>query len=361
VRAKRDAADERENDDETDEETDDGPRTVDELMSEAQGAILAALDADDEEISFSISVGRVENTFTRKGGAEIYLFECGPDEVAGLKDRLRDVYGTGTYRIRIRKLQAGHPPTLFRVITYRVEALPKPATGAALAPGGGLELAIAQAFERQNAMLGQVLERVAAPPRSDGLSGLKEIGALFAVFMDMQKTLSATSSSGPAKSETADPMKIFREGMDFAREYGGQEREAGAIDLAMKFLESPIAEQFLGARGTAAAAVASAAPGPPAPPNPAAAMVEKVLELARQNAPIDRAADFIFENTPPLLVRQFATADGVLDQIVATRPDILPHVDYVRALRDTIRNELNNDEGDNAAGDAADAENSPAG
>jgi hypothetical protein len=232
-------------------------------------------------------------------------------------------------------------------------------------PAVDLAGVVAAALERQAQTFAAMLERLA--PRSDGLGSLKEVGALFAIFIDMQKNL-GDAARGPADDdEPVDRMEIFREGVKFANEFGGTQREAGAMDLALKFLESPLAEQFFGARGVATAALASsgAGNGPrPADATPAAApplasyaqaMTANLLGFATHNVELERAKNWIFENIPPVLVKQFAKQPDILDQIVTGTPALALHVDYVRALRDTILDELEENEGGpHAAGDATD-------
>ena len=126
------------------------------------------LDAPEDGVQYLIRVQLLEQ---RPAGQplEHYLFQTDDANLEALWDKLRDEYGTGTYRIRIRKSGPGFSQQVGQIDraikSFRVPTVAAPATPPAPA-SADLGATVTAALERQQQLFLQAIERLA--PKQGG-------------------------------------------------------------------------------------------------------------------------------------------------------------------------------------------------
>ncbi len=344
------------------------------------------LDAASDGTSIRITVFKLQPK--RDGGnpIEVQLFTAQREDLEeGLWDRLRDGYGSGTYRVRVRRRVPGQRETIARQIDRTVMmrpgmpepgALPLPQGSAAQAPaatppgdiGALISTALTSALDRQAQMFTQVLDR--ALPRQQGGS-MKEIVETLAALDQLR------GNKEPAPAQN--PMEFVKMGMELVRDAAPGEK--GLADIATSFLQSPIMDKvadIFAQRGAQPAATAAAPQGPTTvapraipqpqqPPPPAAQaylleLIEQVAAFAEQSPQPDIAdvADFVDDNAPPAMVRALAFDDALFEQ-VALHPLVMKHRGFFVALRADLAAGMIPPEGADANNDTSEPPPGPGG
>jgi hypothetical protein len=344
-----------------------GEETGEEKAARIGRAILAALDADETGgVFFETRVYRIKDTAQRKGGDEIYLFSMQPGEIEKVHDRLRDEYGTGEYRIRVRKV-TDEGNQLYHNMTLFVEALPKSVTAPAAATTQ-LEGMITTALNRQS----ELIERLMARPPAAAGGGMADMAAMFNVFALMQKNmleLAGGADRAPA-TQSANPFELFKQGLEFAREIGAP-GEKGMADIVSDLLKSPILQTMM-ERATIAPTGASTAPAIAATsssaPQPGRAttapnqvqtaylleVVNNLVALAAAGKDPGDAANYMFETVPAGMLRQFATDAAMIDQLALAVPAINNYRGFFAGLRQEIINDMLAGDDESETGDPND-------
>lgn len=272
----------------------------------------------------------------------LYEFEAFPDNIEAVRPTLLDKYGTGTYRVRIRKVGPGYNK-LFRNVTYSLKRPPGPPATLTAAPAtteiDKVLLAIAAQGQMMTEAIKAMMNAQSAPRSSmaelvEGVKALREISG------------TDTATKPAAASSIKDALELARE----FRDYGGEQREQGWMDVVAKAIDSPIVHELLAARGApgapAAAGASAIAPAPAQVPAGlageqarfAGAIIGQLVQMAQSGTvSSDQAADWCHENVPPKLLREVAGNDIFFEQVKKATPAIGENLSFFTALRATLK------------------------
>lgn len=289
---------------------------------------------------------------------------------------LRDTYGAGTYRIRIRrrdragdnrwaqiyqsdfsvKRAPGAPPL--------IPPLPTPAAAPAATNDTALLLQAIKTQGEQFIAALKELQRVDRPtPIGELIEGVKSLQAL-------------SAPAAPAGS----PVESMKAMLEFMREFGSEQREQGWMDIAAKAIESPLLQDLFTRKPGGAATAALPAPASSSPETstrPAAAAVPaglsgvqaqfagaiigQLVEFAKSGTmSSEMAADWCHEQVPPTLIKTVAMNDIFFKQIQDMAPGVSAHLPWFNALRATLREDILEAEREARGEDDAPEESPPA-
>lgn len=191
-------------------------------QDEAEAAILAQFDADEDNIEWTASIYEVGT----KGEKDGWLFDCSMGDIIGVRQKLLDTYGTGLYRARIRRGNR-----LARFLTYRIVA---PRVGPqTMVLEGPNPLAIA--VQDQGRLLQNLVEKLGQAPQvpvqNNPMEMIGVMGGMFEMFAKMMPQ--------PAANTGVDPMQMFElvlKGMELGKDNSGS-GESNVIDLIRDVLK----------------------------------------------------------------------------------------------------------------------------
>jgi hypothetical protein len=310
--------------------------------SDAQEAdILASLDAPEEGIEYQIRVFQLENK-PNGNARETYLFTCEKDLLPELWDKLRDTYGTGSYRVRVRRVGNGANYQI-----HQMDRAVRSLTGIPAAPAAApATIAQPNAIDARLDRLERLLEQRAAAPPMDMIQA-------FTLFEKMSARFQPATAAAPATDPKAH-MEIFQQGIEFARELGAP-GETSIADIAGKFLQSGALEKILSPLLAARqvptlGAPALAAPAArPAPPPALQALLIDVLnqcgDYAAQGVDPAEVADFVYESIPMMQIRQLVGDPTMIDQLAIALPVVANNRGFFVALRGELENMILEDDG----------------
>lgn len=234
-----------------------------------------ALDSGDEKVTAT-----VHRASPDKGGPEPYLFSCTPDQLENLQagnatpflEYVRETYGTGKYRVMVRKSGA-----IGARMTFFVE---RPATLPGGAPSPQSD-AIFAALDRQNQTMIALAEKLAAredrrQPERDWLTALPPIVTAIAAAVIPLKEVFAP------KADTS-MIEIFKLALDMGRETTGGGGSAGMMDIVKSFVDSGTLQELV-AKLPPMQVASAAAPSQPAMPDSA-----RLAPPQAQSRPPERA------------------------------------------------------------------------
>lgn len=320
----------------------------------ALAAIMAASDGDNAESVFTVSV--VERPDRKKNETEEkWLFDSSVDELPALRRKLLEIYGGGSYRVRVRKddvLFQAWDVTIKAPANYIPPAQMKPAATSELS---ALTTALMTFMERQEQRMTALAEKIAAPPSAGPMAALKDT---LAVLADYTKLMPKAEAAAPA----ADSLAMFEKGMAFAERIAGASAsaagETGLLDIVREVIRSPMAQQL--ARSVmAGVAPQQPAPqqrtGPPGPPmRPMAAVAapgqdgggQRVADViaylvgqAAAGAQPNLFTDYVLENVPGALLDQIENMPDAAEALAARFPTTAPYRPWFEALLLTLYEE----------------------
>jgi hypothetical protein len=318
----------------------------------------------------------------RAGGVEKFLFPLPPQDLGTLEEYLRDTYGTGAFRVRVRQrdLETGRD-TLFRVWTTHVMAPPRRPwstpvpQGVSDAPpaqaGGDLAQAITAAIHQQGETNAQLIRELFTRQTPAPATPLSEVCAMFETFQKMSAPPPAPVAAAPEASTALD---LFMKGIDFANDRlgGAPAGDGDWKDVLRDVIRSPVV-RAIGERLAAPVPPqpidSSEVPAPegaqrlrlnqspaprPAPPTAqlqtelAAGIVRDLMAYAR--AGVDPAAtlDYVDEMLPGGMIRQLCNDSTIIDQLLLLVPEAAPHRGWFAALQQVVRAEYREPENANA-------------
>ena len=282
--------------------------------------IAAQFNKDDETTSWRCDVTRVTEARTRRGEIEPWLFSCGPDELEDLNLRLRDEYGSGRYRVRVRcnKQLMG----AFDIFIEKTEA---PTVQARSESSDVIRLLTARLdqSDRLIAALAQRLDQapVAHAPQST-MGAIKEMAEGMAAFMALM----------PKPDNSA--LEMFKTGLELATKInpaaGG---ETNWLDVVKEVVAAPTIQEAVKTILEARAAQPQPMPQgqrrriPPQQAQPAPAEVIEPAPIAR-NMPVPLELDGVMQN----LIRA-AKAGQQPDLLAEATINALPET-VIEALED---------------------------
>ena len=163
--------------------------------------ILSEIDADDDDISYKVSVSR-DGEGNKVGP---HLFDCSIGEVDGLKDRLRNNYGSGKYQIRVYKNKK-----LYRRKILWLEAPKEPETN----PQNSQIADLSAMMQRQNEQMMNLMQKRSPTEQTDPTA------MMASVLTSMEKMMSLFM---PKQTAQKDPIDMLLKGMELAQgfEKGG--------------------------------------------------------------------------------------------------------------------------------------------
>lgn len=341
--------------------------TPEEREEEDTEAVIAAeFGKGDRDVTWSVKVWRS----AAKGEPEPYLFTCSPSELP-IIDRLRDEYGTGTYRIRVFKNNR-----VFRYFTVPVEARRAPAVpvAAPVAASDGL----AAALERQTALLERLINQRPQPVQQT--NQIELLSTLLGAISQVKSLFGPPPSSAPENA-----IDLFMKGIEAAQTLGGGGKgETGFMDILRDVIKSPLVEKVLESVaagvpatqpmitrqpgiGEAPQPIVSPQQPPQQPPQQEPptngepihqqsptpesdprliAMVHNIRYLATKaaaNADVELYADWVLDNVPRDLLAQMIEDPQALTTLSNAVPEARPYMGWFGQLLTLVNDALTED------------------
>ena len=324
---------------------------------EALAAEDQSLDALEGMISeFAGADGHTVNVYRQGEGKSIsFLFRTTPDEMTGgeIMERARDHYGTGDYRVHIRK-----GPRIVHNRPFSVEA--KQAPDPALAPAANQGLGIAEVIAMMQSSNDKMALMFSETMRAMG-EAMKSNQAPAFNPAEMQASLIqslAALKSMTEKPDTppSDPVAMLIQGITLAKELNPKEGETNSSDLLLEGIKqfAPAIAQAtqLGAARLGAPGNGGMLPGPPADGQTAAdAAKEKELGLrnmmlrqqlaflikqAENGKNPDLYAELLLDQLGETVVLDFIGKDDALEQLGKVNPGVMGQRIWFEALKAAI-------------------------
>lgn len=312
------------------------------------GIAEAQLDALDGMIAeFSGAADTVVNVYRQGEGKNLsFLFRTNPDEMTGgeIMERCRDNYGTGDYRVHIRK-----GARLVKNAPFSVEAKKE---SEKVEQNNGLDMASVLAImEQNNARTMQMFSETmrAFAERQNSGPAFDPVAAQASL---MQQLVALKGLSEP-KDTSKGAIEMFIQGISLAKDLGPRDGETNTSDILLKALETfggPLVEAAGKMRELGAPVNGQAAPGPD---GQAAADAQREKEMGIRNMMLKQQLGFLVQNAaagknPELYaellldqlgektVLDFVAQPDALQKLVAINPDVQTHSQWFEALRAAI-------------------------
>jgi hypothetical protein len=299
---------------------------------DAFARVMAEFDQTEDDLT--IKVYRVPGELNVRGEREIFLFFARPSDFP-LLERLRDKYGTGTYRVRVYDGNR-----IKRSFVYAVESLARPALTAQSSELG----AMVEAMKQQHATMVSLVDRLTVSAPVDPMASLERMTAVMVNMRQLQ--------GEPAERESS--LSVFVQGIEAAAKFGSAGGgETSFLDLVKSFIESPVVKDVLGNLAGRVQPQAPAAAGQPAPQLVSHAAVPAAADTSNdqvqaflQNVTylVSRAAngsepglyaEWLLDNVDEANVRELVARKNAIDELVAAVPMVGPHrVWFARLLED---------------------------
>ena len=321
----------------------------DELIDEQE-----SLDALDGMIAeFSGAADTVVNVYRQGEGKNLsFLFRTSPAEMTGgeIMERCRDNFGTGDYRVHIRKGRR-----LVKNAPFSVEAMTVKETPGQQAPAMGIAeiIAIMQSSnDRMSLMFTESMRAMA-----EAFKG-REQPSFDPVAMQTSLIQSLAALKGMTdKPETnqKDPVEMLVQGITLARELGPKDGDTNTSDILLEALK-----QFAPAIAGATHAMQARQPGTPANPalagprDPAAAADAQrehdmnlrniwmkqqlgfLVKQAENGKDPSLYAEVLLDQLGPVVVLDFIQKDDALAQLAKINPGVAGQRIWFEKLRDAI-------------------------
>jgi|SRR5215469_3191762 len=319
-------------------------------LDEEIATILSTFNATEGDVAWNVSVSRIVGA-NKLGFKEPWLFDMGVEELPTLKTVLRDKYNGGAFRARVYKSEGGKAGLAAQFSLDIEPPLSKPvASSDSPAPSSTLETMFASIMDRQEKMLGKILERVSVPATPAPASGLSAVKEIVEIMTSVKALQPSTDSSGG--------LAMFREGLSAARELakvagagGGEGGEGGIMGLLGKLIDSPLLERVIsavpvmpaGPSHTPAptmapngrpAALPHIAPGaaPAGPLDQLRPLVGYLIEKAQRGADPTLYADWLADNLTPEAGELLSQAPDLMVALATAFPEIEAHRPWFQVL-----------------------------
>jgi hypothetical protein len=327
----------------------------------------AEVDALEGMISeFSGAADTVVNVYRQGEGKSLsFLFRTNPGEMTGgeIMERTRDNYGTGNYRVHIRK-----GPRLVANKPFSVEAKKEADPATVQSPGMDITAIMAMMQENNNRTMQMFSETMKAI--AGGQSNQPVFDPVQMQASNMQTIAALKALSDPKPDNAKSSIDMFIQGITLAKDLQPKEGETNSSDLLLKGLElfgGPIAEAtkagMLRAQNTDATKPGFAGehlppPNPMAPPQPTGdpqvdADAQKEYEMGLQKMMLNQQLSFLLRqaanNKDPELyaellldqageekVLAFVGQENAVDQLVALNGEVQNYRGWFEHLRDAI-------------------------
>ena len=196
-------------------------------QEDALQKILAEFGKGDEGVVFTVRVTRVPVSATGKtnqpGAKETFLFDCDQSEVPGMATKLRDVYGSGVYRARIKENNK-----LIGAIDFHVEAPPNRVP--VLQDNNKNDTLLVQLIEKMDRRIEALQERILtreAPPQP-AFDPMAMLNSTVGVITSLQNAIPKPENN---------MIDIFKLGIEMGKNAGGESGETGVMDVLKSLAE----------------------------------------------------------------------------------------------------------------------------
>lgn len=314
--------------------------TIEKDIEDQLDDILAEFGQSETDVTWQVLVTRASGP-NMKGVREPYCFACDPSELHGIRERIRDEYGEGNYRIRVRRNGRN-----FRQFDYAIDAVIKPKEDGTkgierelLKRMDGIEQRNQELIERfVNAARVQQIQ----PPAMDPIAMLTAISAVVA-------NLSGAVAKPVAPA--VDPMQIMSTTFDMAAKLADMRSdstngESNWIDVIREFAKQPEAVKALLSPQIPPQVQQ---PNPPqrrpmnAPIQTPPAVTPSVAETtgnaqydlpnairylnsrAKNDSPVELYCDWVFDNLDQNIITSIMDTPNILDQLQAQFPMMQQH------------------------------------
>lgn len=322
-----------------------------------EARITSEFDADNKDVKWLIKVYRV----LEKEGRMNWLFNCLPSELP-IIDKLRDNYGSGLYRARVYR-----NGKLYRALDYAIEApkFPEPPKQDTNKDIAAIINAMMQAQERQFNKLQEILlSRASAPAPT--FDPVQMLASMTQIMLQMRQLVEPKNDNSQ--------IEMLLKGIEIAKDVVGGNNETSFLDLARDLIKSPLLAKAVEATAhppipPSVPSHVQAVPKPSVNPvstnsvNPATPKESKESVMIKYYVGmlIDRAqrgsdpalyADFILDNVPEEIIRQYLARENLIEEIQKIDPRAAQHKEWLIALRDYLIEGLTDEEPiDNNSGD----------
>ncbi len=312
------------------------------------------LDALEGMISeFQGAADAVVNVYRQGEGKNMsFLFRTNPGEMSGgeIMEKCRDRFGTGDYRVHIRK-----GPRLVANKPFSVEA--EKDDEIEPAKNGGLDtmafITMMQESNKQTMTMFTEAMRAFASNQSNA-----PVFDPVAAQASLMSQLASLKQMSEPKDQSKDAVAMLIQGLTLAKELGPKDGETNSSDILLEGIK-----QFAPALTNAAQQMQGRNPALPAPGDPQAnadadreremglrqVMMRQQLGFLVQNAAANKNAELyaelLLDQLGEKVVLDFVAQPDALDKLIAINPDVGNYRPWFEALRGFIL-ELTADTGD---------------
>lgn len=304
--------------------------------------IKSEFDADENDVTFFIKVYRVEP----KTGKSSWLFNCQPEELP-IMEKLRDSYGTGIYQVRVYKNQK-----LNRRFNYQIEApkmVEKPVnqSGELAAVLKAMNDSQQRQFEQMKELMLQVAG--ANKPVAQNFDPFQMMTGMVAMLSQLKNLVPTTPQ--------VDQTSLILKGMEIMKDFsaGG---ETTMMDVLRDLLKSPLLEKAIESTAVAIENTPQIPANKTAPQinapqtNQGAKMnpvitgyVNTLVKKAAGGSNPELYAEFILDNVPENMVRQYIVRDDLMEFITKINPEAAKYPEWFAELKNCIVEFLTDEDG----------------
>ncbi len=306
------------------------------------------LDALEGMISeFQGAADAVVNVYRQGEGKNMsFLFRTNPGEMSGgeIMEKCRDRFGTGDYRVHIRK-----GPRLVANKPFSVEA--EKDDEIEPAKNGGLDMLAFITMMQENNKQTMTMFTEAMKAFAGSQNNAPVFDPVAAQASLMQQLASLKQMSEP-KDQSKDAVAMLIQGLTLAKELGPKDGETNSSDILLEGIR-----QFAPALTNAAQQIQARGPGNAALPPPgdpqANADADREREMGLRQVMFRQQLGFLVQNAangknPELyaellldqlgekVVLEFIAQPDALDRLIATNPDVGNYRGWFEALRGSI-------------------------
>lgn len=315
------------------------------------------LDALEGMISeFAGAADAVVNVYRQGEGKNMsFLFRTNPGEMTGgeIMERCRDRFGTGDYRIHIRK-----GPRLVANKPFSVEAEKEDVKEEAKSNGLDMLAFITMMQENNKQTMTMFTEAMKAFAGSQNNAPTFDPVAAQASLMQQ---LAALKQMSEPKDQSKDAVAMLIQGLTLAKELGPKDGDTNSSDILLEGIRQFAPALVQGAQAMKDRAPGNAALAPPGDPQ-SVADAAKEREMGMRQMMLRQQLGFLVKNAadgknPELyaellldqlgekIVLEFVGQPDALEKLVAINADVATYSQWFEALRNSIL-ELTGDTGD---------------
>lgn len=340
--------------------------TEDEAPEEAEYIdVIEGEDDEDQQLDalegmiseFSGAADAVVNVYRQGEGKNMsFLFRTNPGEMSGgeIMEKCRDRFGTGDYRVHIRKgprLVANKP---FSVEAEKEDEIPE-------AKNGGLDTLAFITMLQENNKQTMLMFTEAMKAFAGGQNNAPVFDPVAAQASLMQQLASLKQMSEP-KDQSKDAVAMLIQGLTLAKELGPKDGETNSSDILLEGIRQFAPALVSGAQAmNEKGAPGNAALPPPGDPQAVAdaareremglrqAMMRQQLGFLVKNAADGKNpelyAELLLDQLGEKVVLDFVGQPDALEKLIAVNADVATFSQWFEALRQSIL-ELTADTGD---------------